>query len=207
MRPIEKVRKRCRTGFDIKFAFNNGLWRGFIRDTLGIGSEPFAAVGFDLLAAVGFTKREIEAANVPICGAMTVEGAAAPEGAENYPGFDCANPHAAGRQALSLGREPHPHEGGLEPHFGCDLENQKHAETEQRWRMAQSPPGSARPFRCGRGLHRHAPQMCTVGGLDLALGVNPTRRAGRIQHGHWPQSRCRELCLSRIKSSSPKVHW
>jgi ribonucleoside-diphosphate reductase alpha chain len=37
--------------------------------------EAIAAPGFDLLAAVGFTKREIEAANVHICGAMTVEGA------------------------------------------------------------------------------------------------------------------------------------
>src|SRR5437899_7139067 len=45
---------------------------------------------FDLLSALGFTKREIEAANIHVCGAMTVEGAPHLK-AEHYPIFDCAN--------------------------------------------------------------------------------------------------------------------
>ncbi|MDE2604197.1 MAG: vitamin B12-dependent ribonucleotide reductase, partial [Bradyrhizobium sp.] len=89
---IAKVEKALPTAFDIKFAFNKWTFgEDFIRDTLGIGSEAIAAANFDLLAAVGFTKREIEAANVHICGAMTVEGAPHLK-AEHYPVFDCANP-------------------------------------------------------------------------------------------------------------------
>src|SRR5262249_1892025 len=58
--------------------------------------------GFDLLQAVGFTKREIEAANVHICGAMTVEGAPHLK-AEHYPVFDCANPCGKiGKRYLSV---------------------------------------------------------------------------------------------------------
>src|SRR5262249_1861268 len=66
---IAKVEKALPTAFDIKFVFNKWtLGEDFIRDELGIGSEALAAPNFDLLAAVGFTKREIEAANVHICG-------------------------------------------------------------------------------------------------------------------------------------------
>src|ERR1700743_3685028 len=89
---IAKVEKALPTAFDIKFAFNKWTFgENFIRDQLGIGTEAIAAPGFDLLTAIGFTKREIEAANVHICGAMTVEGAPHLK-AEHYPVFDCANP-------------------------------------------------------------------------------------------------------------------
>ena len=57
---------------------------------------------FDLLAALGFTKREIEAANVHVCGAMTVEGAPHLK-AEHYAVFDCANPCGKiGKRYLSV---------------------------------------------------------------------------------------------------------
>ncbi|MBU6464838.1 MAG: vitamin B12-dependent ribonucleotide reductase, partial [Proteobacteria bacterium] len=100
---IAKVEKALPTAFDIKFAFNKWTFgEDFIRDTLGIGSEAVAAANFDLLAAVGFTKREIEAANVHICGAMTVEGAPHLK-AEHYPVFDCANPCGkVGKRYLSV---------------------------------------------------------------------------------------------------------
>jgi ribonucleoside-diphosphate reductase alpha chain len=100
---IAKVGKALPTAFDIKFAFNKWTFgEDFIRDTLGIGSEAIAAPNFDLLAAVGFTKREIEAANVHICGAMTVEGAPHLK-AEHYPVFDCANPCGkVGKRYLSV---------------------------------------------------------------------------------------------------------
>ncbi|VIO79069.1 Vitamin B12-dependent ribonucleotide reductase [Bradyrhizobium ivorense] len=100
---IAKVEKALPTAFDIKFAFNKWTFgEDFIRDQLGIGSEAIAAPGFDLLAAVGFTKREIEAANVHICGAMTVEGAPHLK-AEHYPVFDCANPCGKiGKRYLSV---------------------------------------------------------------------------------------------------------
>jgi ribonucleoside-diphosphate reductase alpha chain len=100
---IAKVEKALPTAFDIKFAFNKWTFgEDFIRDTLGIGAEAIAAPGFDLLAAVGFSRREIEAANVHICGAMTVEGAPYLK-AEHYPVFDCANPCGKiGKRYLSV---------------------------------------------------------------------------------------------------------
>src|SRR6185312_6973935 len=56
----------------------------------------------DLLQAVGFTKREIEAANIHVCGAMTVEGAPHLK-AEHYSVFDCANPCGKiGKRYLSV---------------------------------------------------------------------------------------------------------
>jgi ribonucleoside-diphosphate reductase alpha chain len=100
---IAKVEKALPTAFDIKFVFNKWtLGEDFIRDQLGVGSEAMAAPNFDLLAAVGFTKREIEAANVHICGAMTVESAPHLK-AEHYAVFDCANPCGKiGKRYLSV---------------------------------------------------------------------------------------------------------
>src|SRR5947199_1085616 len=100
---LAKVEAALPTAFDIKFAFNKWTFgEDFLRDTLKIAPEAIAAPNFDLLAAVGFTKREIEAANVHICGAMTVEGAPHLK-AEHYSVFDCANPCGkVGKRYLSV---------------------------------------------------------------------------------------------------------
>ncbi len=100
---LKKVEAALPTAFDIKFAFNKWTFgEDFLRDTLKIEAEAIAAPGFDLLAALGFTKREIEAANVHICGAMTVEGAPHLK-AEHYSVFDCANPCGKiGKRYLSV---------------------------------------------------------------------------------------------------------
>jgi ribonucleoside-diphosphate reductase alpha chain len=100
---IAKVEKALPTAFDIKFAFNKWtLGEAFCRDTLGIPVEEMAAPNFDLLARIGFGKREIEAANIHVCGAMTVEGAPFLK-AEHYPVFDCANPCGrTGKRYLSV---------------------------------------------------------------------------------------------------------
>ena len=61
-----------------------------------------ASPSFDVLAHMGFSKREIEAANVHVCGAMTVEGAPHLK-AEHYNVFDCANPCGKiGKRYLSV---------------------------------------------------------------------------------------------------------
>jgi ribonucleoside-diphosphate reductase alpha chain len=100
---LAKVEAALPTAFDIKFAFNKWTFgEDFLRDTLNIAPEAIAAPNFDLLAAVGFSKREIEAANVHICGAMTVEGAPHLK-AEHYGVFDCANPCGKiGKRYLSV---------------------------------------------------------------------------------------------------------
>ena len=100
---IAKGEKALPTAFDIKFAFNKWTFgEDFIRDTLGVDTDALASPAFDLLTAIGFSRREIEAANVHICGAMTVEGAPHLR-AEHYPVFDCANPCGKiGKRYLSV---------------------------------------------------------------------------------------------------------
>jgi ribonucleoside-diphosphate reductase alpha chain len=100
---IEKIEKALPTAFDIKFAFNKWtLGEEFCRDELGIAPEELAKPNFDMLAWLGFTKREIEAANIHVCGAMTVEGAPHLK-AEHYAVFDCANPCGrTGKRFLSV---------------------------------------------------------------------------------------------------------
>jgi ribonucleoside-diphosphate reductase alpha chain len=100
---IAKVEKALPTAFDIKFVFNKWtLGEDFCRDTLGISADDLASPTFDLLSALGFGKREIEAANIHVCGAMTVEGAPHLK-AEHYPVFDCANPCGrTGKRYLSV---------------------------------------------------------------------------------------------------------
>jgi ribonucleoside-diphosphate reductase alpha chain len=100
---IAKVEKALPTAFDIKFAFNKWtLGEEFLRETLKVPAEELVSPSFDLLAHLGFTKREIEAANIHVCGAMTIEGAPHLK-PEHYPVFDCANPCGRiGKRYLSV---------------------------------------------------------------------------------------------------------
>ena len=78
--------------FDIKFAFNKWtLGEAFCKDALKLTDAQLDDLSFDLLAHLGFTKAEIEAANNYCCGAMTLEGAPYLKD-EHLPVFDCANP-------------------------------------------------------------------------------------------------------------------
>ncbi|KTS15137.1 ribonucleotide-diphosphate reductase subunit alpha, partial [Methylobacterium indicum] len=57
---------------------------------------------FDLLTFLGFSRKDIEAANVHVCGAMTLEGAPHLK-VEHYAVFDCANPCGRiGKRYLSV---------------------------------------------------------------------------------------------------------
>jgi ribonucleoside-diphosphate reductase alpha chain len=100
---IEKIEKALPTAFDIKFAFNKWtLGAEFLTEQLGVAVADLASPTFDLLAHLGFTRREIEAANIHVCGAMTVEGAPHLK-PEHYAVFDCANPCGrTGKRYLSV---------------------------------------------------------------------------------------------------------
>ena len=89
---LKAIEQGLDSAFDIKFAFNRWtLGDDFCKDTLGLTDEQLADVSLDVLAALGFSKQEIEAANLYVCGAMTLEGA--PHLAEqHYAVFDCASP-------------------------------------------------------------------------------------------------------------------
>ena len=96
-----RSRRRSPTAFDISFAFNRWtLGRRLpARETLGLDDAQLDDPGFDLLAHLGFSRAEIEAANAHVCGTMTLEGAPHLK-AEHLPVFDCANPCGAHRHAL-----------------------------------------------------------------------------------------------------------
>jgi ribonucleoside-diphosphate reductase alpha chain len=57
---------------------------------LGFSKEQWSHPKFNLLKALGFSKKQIREANDYICGAQTVEGAPHLKH-EHYPAFDCAN--------------------------------------------------------------------------------------------------------------------
>ncbi len=100
---IDKVEAALRSAFDIRFVFNKWtLGAETLSRDLKIPAERYDAPGFDLLAALGFSKAEIEAANIFACGAMTLEGAPHLK-LEHYPVFDCANPCGrTGKRYLSV---------------------------------------------------------------------------------------------------------
>ena len=78
--------------FDIRFAFNRWtLGDAFCLGTLGFAADRLEDPSFDMLAALGFTPDQIDAANTYCRGAMTLEGAPRLKDA-HLPVFDCANP-------------------------------------------------------------------------------------------------------------------
>ncbi|MEQ9520232.1 MAG: vitamin B12-dependent ribonucleotide reductase [Parvibaculum sp.] len=96
------------TAFDIRFAFNKWtVGEAFCTEVLGLDADAMDDIDFDMLDALGFTAKEIEAANLYVCGAMTLEGA--PGLAEAHlPVFDCASPCGRiGKRFLST--EAHIH--------------------------------------------------------------------------------------------------
>jgi ribonucleoside-diphosphate reductase alpha chain len=103
---LAKVEAGLAAAFDIKFAFNKwSLGEAFCTEILKLAPERLDDAGFDLLAEIGFSKAEIEAANLHVCGTMTLEGAPGLK-PEHLPVFDCANPCGRiGKRAL--GTEAH----------------------------------------------------------------------------------------------------
>jgi ribonucleoside-diphosphate reductase alpha chain len=92
---IETVEAGLASAFDIKFVFNKWtLGEEFCRNVLKISDAQLNDYGFDLLGHLGFSKADIERANIHVCGAMTLEGAPGLKD-EHLPVFDCAN--ACGR--------------------------------------------------------------------------------------------------------------
>ena len=89
---IEKVEAGLASAFDIKFVFNKYvLGEEFCKNTLKLSDEQLNDFSFNMLAHLGFKNADIDAANIHVCGAMTLEGAPGLK-LEHYPVFDCANP-------------------------------------------------------------------------------------------------------------------
>ena len=71
---IETVEKAVSSAFDIKFVFNKWtLGEEFCTEVLGLAAERLDEIGCDLLAEIGFSKADIEAANEYACGSMSLK--------------------------------------------------------------------------------------------------------------------------------------
>ena len=105
---LQKVEAALGTAFDIKFVFNRWtLGDEFLTGTLGIPAARLDDPAFDLLVHLGFSKRDIEAANEHVCGAMTLEGAPHIK-TEHLAVFDCASPCGRkGKRYLSVASHIH----------------------------------------------------------------------------------------------------
>jgi ribonucleoside-diphosphate reductase alpha chain len=89
---VGMIEAALESAFDIRFVFNKWtLGEKFCRETLKLDTAAMDAPDFDLLKTLGFGKTDIDAANLHVCGAMTLEGAPHLK-AEHLPVFDCANP-------------------------------------------------------------------------------------------------------------------
>ncbi|MCA9560006.1 MAG: hypothetical protein KC583_15770, partial [Myxococcales bacterium] len=90
-RTIERVAGLLPSAFDLSMVFNRFTFGDeYLVDKLGIPAANIDKPDFDLLAALGLTRKQIAEANDYVCGTMTVEGA--PHLKEQHlPVFDCAN--------------------------------------------------------------------------------------------------------------------
>ena len=105
---ISAIEGALESAFDIRFVFNKWtLGADFCTGQLKIDPAVLEAPDFDMLKTLGFSRAEIDAANLHVCGAMTLEGAPFLKD-EHLPVFDCANPCGRiGKRALSV--ESHIH--------------------------------------------------------------------------------------------------
>jgi len=99
---IDTINKALKSAFDIKFVFNRWTVGDEQMAKFEVPEEKLSDPAFDLLTHIGFSKADIEAANIHICGAMTLEGAPFLK-EEHYAVFDCANPCGKiGKRYLSV---------------------------------------------------------------------------------------------------------
>ncbi|TXN27476.1 vitamin B12-dependent ribonucleotide reductase, partial [Methylobacterium sp. WL93] len=100
---IAAIEAGLKSAFDIKFVFNRWtLGDAFLTDTLKVPADRLSDPTFELLPFLGFSRKDVEAANTHICGAMTLEGAPGLK-QEHYAVFDCANPCGRiGKRYLSV---------------------------------------------------------------------------------------------------------
>ena len=87
---IAKVEKHLPQVFELSFAFNRWVLGDATMERIGFKEEQINIPTLNILSELGFTKEQINEANVMICGHMTVEGA--PHlSPDHIAVFDCAN--------------------------------------------------------------------------------------------------------------------
>jgi ribonucleoside-diphosphate reductase alpha chain len=88
---IDTIDKDAAQAFDINFLFNKwSLGEDFCRNVLKITDAELERSDLNILQRIGFSVKEIQAANEYVCGTMTLEGAPYLKD-EHLAVFDCAN--------------------------------------------------------------------------------------------------------------------
>ncbi len=87
---IDKLNAAMASAFEIGFVFNVYTLGEACLQRLGFTETQYLDFGWSLLEALGFSDEAIDAANIYVCGTMTVEGAPKLK-EEHLPVFDCAN--------------------------------------------------------------------------------------------------------------------
>ncbi len=88
---IKKIDASVPMVFELSLAFSRYMiGDDFLTNQLGFTLEQLNSPDFDLLKSLGFSRKEITAANDYVCGTMTIEGSPFLK-VEHYPVFDCAN--------------------------------------------------------------------------------------------------------------------
>jgi ribonucleoside-diphosphate reductase alpha chain len=87
---LAKVEASLGSAFEIGFVFNVYTFGEATLQRLGFTSDQYFDFEWSLLEALGYTDEQIEAANIYVCGTMTVEGAPYLN-EEHLAVFDCAN--------------------------------------------------------------------------------------------------------------------
>jgi len=88
---LAKIEAALGSAFDLRFIFNQWtLGTDFCTGALGIPEDKLNDPAFDLLNHLGYSKEQIEAANLHAIGTMTLENAPYLK-KEHYSVFDCAN--------------------------------------------------------------------------------------------------------------------
>jgi ribonucleoside-diphosphate reductase alpha chain len=100
---VGQIEAALEAAFDIRFVFNKYTFGSeFCAKALKMDAAQLDAPDFDMLKALGFSRADIDAANLHVCGAMTLEGAPYLK-EQHLPVFDCANPCGRiGKRALSV---------------------------------------------------------------------------------------------------------
>ena len=100
---IAAVEGALESAFDIRFVFNKWtLGADFCTNKLGLDAATLDSPDCDILKHLGFSRADIDTANLFVCGAMTLEGAPHLQD-KHLPVFDCANPCGRiGKRALSV---------------------------------------------------------------------------------------------------------
>ncbi len=87
---LKKLEEAAPMAFEIGFVFNKYTLGEDCMERCNIAPDVYNSADFDMLAELGFTDSQIEAANDYVVGTMTVEGAPKLKD-EHLPVFDCAN--------------------------------------------------------------------------------------------------------------------